>query len=126
MKRLLLVPLLLGLIPTANAGIYYYPNYSEKDGVKTLEKGGVKVVCADGKANNIVELKAGRTMQLEGHGEDKYKYPKLDMSWPYGRWANDKNIPCFYKYQTEKENRQIIEAGYKRCVENWRNCQGMN
>ena len=126
MKRLLLVPLLLGLIPTANAGIYYYPNYSEKDGVKTLEKGGVKVVCADGKANNIVELKAGRTMQLEGHGEDKYKYPKLDMSWPYGRWANDKNIPCFYKYQTEKENRQIIEAGYKRCVENWRNCKGMN
>ena len=126
MKRLLLVPLLLGLIPTANAGIYYYPNYSEKDGVKTLEKGGVKVVCADGKANNIVELKAGRTMQLEGHGEDKYKYPKLDMSWPYGRWANDKNIPCFHKYQTEKENRQIIEAGYKRCVENWRNCKGMN
>ena len=34
-------------------------------------------------------------MQLEGHGEDKYKYPKLAMSWPYGRWANDKNIACF-------------------------------
>ena len=118
MKRLLLAPLLLGLIPSANAGVYYYPNYSEK--------GGVKVVCADGQANHLVELKAGRTMQLEGHGEDKYKYPKLAMNWPYGRWANDKNIPCFYRYQTEKQNRQIIEAGYKRCVENWRNCQGMN
>ena len=45
-----------------------------KDGIKTLEKGGVKVVCADGKANHIVELKPGRSMQLEGHGEDKYKY----------------------------------------------------
>ena len=120
------MPILFGLIPIANAGVYYYPNYSVKNGVKSLEEGGVKVVCADGKANNIVELKAGRTMQLEGHGEDKYKYPKLAMSWPYGRWANDKNIPCFYKYQTEKENRKIIEAGYKRCVENWRNCKGMN
>ena len=38
MKRLLLAPLLLGLIPSANAGVYYYPNYSVKDGVKTLEK----------------------------------------------------------------------------------------
>ena len=56
MKRLLLAPLLLGLIPSANAGVYYYPNYSVKDGVKTLEEGGVKVVCADGKANHIVEL----------------------------------------------------------------------
>ena len=65
MKRLTL-PLLAALaLPTAvNAGVYYYPNYSEK--------GGVKVVCADGEANCIVELKAGRTMQLEGHGEDKY------------------------------------------------------
>ena len=118
MKRLLLIPLLLGLIPSANAGVYYYPNYSEK--------GGVKVVCVDGQANHIVELKAGRTLQLEGHGEDKYKYPKLSMSWPYGRWANDKNISCFYKYLTEKQNRKIVETGYKRCVENWRNCQGMN
>ena len=48
------------------------------------------------------------------------------MSWPYGRWANDKNIACFYKYQTEKQNRKIVETGYKRCAKNWRNCQGMN
>ena len=55
MKRLLLAPLLLVLIPSANAGIYYYPNYSEK--------GGVKVVCADGQANNIVELKPGLSLR---------------------------------------------------------------
>ena len=48
------------------------------------------------------------------------------MSWPYGRWANDKNIPCVYKYQTEKQNRKIVETGYKRCAKDYRNCQGMN
>ena len=69
MKHFLLAPLLLGLIPSANAGVYYYPNYSVKDGVKSLEKGGVKVVCADGQPNHIVELKAGRTMQLKRHGK---------------------------------------------------------
>ena len=50
MKRLLILPLLFGLIPTAYAGVYYYPNYSEKS--------GVKVVCADGQAKHIIELKA--------------------------------------------------------------------
>ena len=65
-------------------------------------------------------------MQLKGYEAGKYNYPKLDMSWPYGRWANDKNIACFYKYQTEKHNMKIVEIGYKRCVENWRNCQEMN
>ena len=56
MNKLFLL-LLIGLIPSANAGVYYYPNYSEK--------GGVKVVCADGQPNHIVELKAGRTMQKD-------------------------------------------------------------
>jgi len=28
-RRLLLAPFLLGLIPSANAGIYYYPNYQK-------------------------------------------------------------------------------------------------
>ena len=59
MKCLLLAPLLLGLISSANAGISYYPNYSEK--------GGIIVVCANGKASHIVELKAGRTKQKNSH-----------------------------------------------------------
>ena len=118
MIKILFASLIFGLIPAANAGVYYYPNYSEK--------GGVKVICADGEANHIVELKAGRTIQLEGHGEDKYKYPKLVMSLPYGRFADSQIIPCFYRYQSDKQNRQIVETGYKRCFENWRNYQGMN
>ena len=52
MKRLLLSPLLLVLMPLANAGVYYYPNNSKQS--------GIKVVCADGLANHIVELKVGR------------------------------------------------------------------
>ena len=36
MNKLFLL-LLIGLIPSANAGVYYYPNYSLKDGVKTLD-----------------------------------------------------------------------------------------
>ena len=47
MKRLLLAPLLLGLIPSANAGIYIYPNF----------KKGIEVRCLDQEAfrepNNI-------------------------------------------------------------------------
>ena len=46
MNKLFLIAL-LGFIPAANAGVYYYPNYSEK--------GGIKVVRADGQANHIVE-----------------------------------------------------------------------
>jgi len=76
MKCLILLPILFGLISKAYARGYYYPNYSEKE--------GVKVVCADGQAKHIIELKAG-SMQLKGDRADKYKYPKLAMSWPYGR-----------------------------------------
>ena len=67
MKNLLLLPLLLGLIPSTNAGVYYYPNY---------QKSGIKVKCADGKPNHIVELKEGKIVTLKGHGKRKYKNPK--------------------------------------------------
>ena len=43
MKRLLLAPLLLGLIPSANAGIYIYPFFNE----------GVEVRCADNEPKHM-------------------------------------------------------------------------
>ena len=46
--KILFASLIFCLMPTDNAGVHYYLNYSEK--------GEVKVVCADGKANHIVEL----------------------------------------------------------------------
>ena len=118
MKIILFVPFLLGLIPTANAGVYYYPNNSEQV--------GIKVVCADGLANHIVELKAGRQIQLKGHGKDKYRYPKLEMSWPYGRWANSKNNLCFYKNLSTKQREKVINKALRRCGKNKSYCTGMN
>jgi len=116
--KILFASFIFGLISTANAGVYYYPNNSEK--------GGVKVVCADGLANHIVELKKGRRIQLKGHGEDKYRYPKLEMSWPYGRWANSENILCFYSNLSTKQRKNIINKALKRCGKNKEYCLGMN
>lgn len=118
MIKILFESLVFGKISTANADVYYYPNYSER--------GCIKDVCADRETNHIIELKAGRTMQLKGHGEDKFKYHKFAMCCPYRRYANPKNIYCFYRYQKDKQNRQIFETEYKRRTENCRNCDGMN
>ena len=99
MKNLLLLPLLLGLIPSANAGVYYYPNY---------QKSGIKVKCDDDKANHIVELKAGRTIQLKGHGKRKYKSPEMSMEFPYGRWGNAENNRCVYRFLKANEKRRLL------------------
>ena len=117
MKRLLFLALLLVLIPTANAGVYYYPNN---------QKGGIKVKCADGKANHIVELKAGRTVQLKGHGRRKYKNPEMSMEFPYGRWGNAENNMCVYRFLKADEQKEIIDTALKRCGKNKKYCKGMN
>ena len=109
---------LLDLIPSANAGVYYYPNNSEKV--------GIKVICADGLTNHILELKEGRRIQLKEHGKDKYRYPKLEMSLPYGRWANSENILCFYNNLSTKQRKNIINKALKRCGKNKEYCLGMN
>ena len=66
MKRLLLAPLLLGLIPTANAGIYIYPFF----------KKGIEVRCLDNEPKHLISFKAGRVMKFEDDGEEKYKFPE--------------------------------------------------
>ena len=48
MNRFLLGTILLGLIPSANAGVYYYPAFQK----------GIVVNCANGVADHIVEFKA--------------------------------------------------------------------
>ena len=113
MKRLLLASLLLGLIPSANAGVYYYLNYSDK--------GSIKVKCADGKANHLVYAERNK-IQLEGHGESKYKNPEMSMEFPYGRWANPENNMCVYKYLDEDQYYGIQRRSLKRCVENFKYC----
>ena len=67
MRGLLIAPILLGFISSANAGVYYYPAF-QKD---------IIVNCANGVADHIVEFKVGRVVKLTGHGEEKYKWPLL-------------------------------------------------
>ena len=88
MNKLFLIAL-LGFIPVANAGVYYYPEY---------EKGAILVKCADGKPNHIIELRDGRTIELKGHGKRKYKNPEMTMEFPYGRWANAEKKMCVYRF----------------------------
>ena len=100
MKRLLLAPLLLGLIPSANAGVYYYLNYSDK--------GSIKVKCVDGKANHLVDSGSGTTVYLKGHGQSKYKNPEIHLTengcaYPdkinkYGKIQDKKRIEYMKKY----------------------------
>ena len=99
MKRLILLPLLLSLIPTANAGVYYYLDYSDK--------GSIKVKCADGKAKHLVYSGSDVTVQLKGHGESKYKNPEMSMKFPYGRWANPEKKMCVYKYLDDDQHKSI-------------------
>ena len=61
------------------------------------------VSAIDGKANHIVELKAGRTIQLKGHGKRKYKSPEMSMEFPYGRWGNAENNMCVYRFLKANE-----------------------
>ena len=77
MKRLLFLPLLLGLIPTANAGIYIYPFFNE----------GIEVRCADNEPKHLISFKAGRVMKFEDYGDKKYKFPSTYL---YPEKPNDK------------------------------------
>ena len=117
MKIILFVPFLLGLIPSANAGVYYYPNY---------QKGGILVKCADDKPNHIVELKEGRTIELKGHGRRKYKSPEMSMEFPYGRWGNAENKMCVYRFLKAEEQKDVIDKALARCETNKKYCKGMN
>ena len=84
------------------------------------------VSAIDGKANHIVELKAGRTIQLKGHGKRKYKNPEMSMEFPYGRWGNAENNRCVYRFLKANEQKEIIDTALKRCAKNKKYCKGMN
>ena len=96
MKSLLLLPLLLGLIPSANAGVYYYPDRN------------IKVNCHDGQTHHLVEYANGKIILLKGHGKEEYKTPNLQMKWPYGRYANSMKIPCSYREITTEELSDVM------------------
>lgn len=117
MKRLILAPLLLCLITSANTGIDHYPNY---------QKAGIVLKSADNKANHIVELKPGRTLELKGYGEKRFKNLELFMGMPYRRWGNGENKMFTYKFLTQEETKAVIDDALKRYGINKKYCKGMN
>tara|TARA_Y100001970_G_C14013912_1_gene739952 strand:+ start:329 stop:712 length:384 start_codon:yes stop_codon:yes gene_type:complete len=111
MKRLLLLPFLLGLIPTANAGIYVYPFFEK----------GIEVRCLDNKPKHLISFKAGRVMKFEDDGEEKYKYPETYL---YPEKPNDKysyfpstaGTKCSFRELSKKEKKFFIKKAFETCI----------
>ena len=124
MKRLLLAPLLLGFIPSANAGIYIYPFFNK----------GIEVRCADNEPRHLISFKAGRVMKFKDDGDEKYNFPKTYL---YPEKPNDKysyfpsttGSKCSYKKLSKKEKKFYIKKAFKTCIatkEIRENCYGWN
>jgi len=106
MKGLLLLPLLFSLIPTANAGVYYYPERNES---------GIKVICDDTLSLHRLRFNDGTEYALKGDGKRKYRNPKFPKNKLTGRWANTKNIWCEYVELSKEEMLPVLcKAGLKR------------
>ena len=105
MKGLLLLPLLFSLIPTANAGVYYYPERNES---------GIKVICDDTLSLLRLRFNDGAEYALKGDGKRKYRNPKFPKDKLTGRWANRKNIWCEYVELSKEEMLPVLcKAGLK-------------
>ena len=105
MKRLLFLPLLLGLVPSTNAGVYYYPERNES---------GIKVICDDTLSLHRLRFNDGTEYALRGDGKRKYKNPKFSKNKLTGRWANPKNIWCEYVGLSKDEMLPVLcQVGLK-------------
>ncbi len=112
MKRFLLSSLIIGIFSPVNAGIYFYPYYQD----------GIEVRCKDGKPKHLVEiLKAGRGINLEGHGDDQYSWPIIyiypeasDEKYKY--FPSTNGSACSYRKLNEKEKNSLILKAFKTCV----------
>ena len=98
MKRFLLAPLLLVLIPSANAGIYIYPFFNE----------GIEVRCADNEPKHLISFKAGRVMKFEDYGDEKYKFPETYLfpekpNDKYSYFPSTAGTQCSYRKLSKKE-----------------------
>ena len=110
MKRLLIAPLLLGLIPSANAGIYIYPNF----------KKGIEVRCLDNEPKHLISFKAGRVMKFEDYGDDKYKFPEVYLfpektNKQYSYFPSTAGTRCSYRKLTRKEREVYIKKAKEVC-----------
>ena len=110
MKHLLLAPLLLGFIPTANAGIYIYPFF----------KKGIEVRCSDNEPKHLISFKAGRVMKFEDYGEEKYRWPETYLfpekpNKDYSYFPSTAGTRCSYRKLTRKERDDYRKMAIDTC-----------
>ena len=110
MKRFLLGTLLLGLIPSANAGIYIYPNF----------KKGIEVRCLDNAPKHLISFKAGRVMKFEDYGDDKYKFPEVYLypektNKQYFYFPSTAGTKCSYRKLSRKEREDYRKMALDTC-----------
>jgi hypothetical protein len=110
MKRLLFIPLLLGFIPLANAGIYIYPNF----------KKGIEVRCLDNEPKHLISFKSGRAMKFEDYGDDKFKFPEVYLfpektNKQYSYFPSTAGTKCSYRKLSRKEREHYRKMALDTC-----------
>ena len=111
MKHFLLAPLLLGLIPSVNAGIYMYPFFNE----------GIEVRCADSKPKHLISFKAGRIMKFEDYGDEKYKFPETYLfpektNDKYSYFPSTAGTKCSFRNLSKKEKKFFVKKAFETCI----------
>ena len=111
MRTFLLTSFLLGLIPSANAGIYIYPFFNK----------GIEVRCADNEPKHLVSFKSGRVMKFEDYGDEKYKFPKTylfpqESNNDYSYFPSTVGTRCSYRKLTRKERKDYIKQAKDTCL----------
>ena len=110
MKPYLLLLILFGLIPSANAGIYYHPFYQN----------GVEIRCDDDEPRHAIFFKNGRAMLFEDDGDEKYKFPKSFL-WPekidkrYSYFPSTAGTHCSSRELTRKEREFYLKKAKDVC-----------
>jgi len=110
LKRLFIVPLLLNLIPSANAGLYIYPLFNK----------GIEVRCSDNEPKHLISFKAGRVMKFEDYGDDKYKFPEIYLypektNKQYSYFPSTAGTKCSYRKLTRKEREYYRKLALETC-----------
>ena len=104
MKRLLFLPLLLGLIPTANASVIYIVNHGRIN---------IESRCHDGKADHQIWHMDVRgkvqKVDLKGYGNEYFKNPELI---PSNIYKSEKGYLCSQRQLTKKE-REAYDKKFK-------------
>ena len=103
-RKILLIPFLLGLIPSANARVVYIVNHGRIN---------IEERCQDGMASHELQHMDERgkiqTLKLKGDGDEYFKNPELI---PSGIYVSKKGYLCSQRQLTKKE-REAYDKKFK-------------